>query len=95
MSILQTSGLQAGARTMLQTTARFLPEPVGSGVGFAGSLMGGMAGTQYVDISPSYQALIERQIQVQLEQQQVTFTSNIERSQHESRMAAVRNLRLG
>ncbi len=94
MSMLNTSGIGSGVRSMIEASARFLPEPVSSGVGFA-STFAGLGNTQYIDISPSYQALIERQIQVQLEQQQVTFTSNIERSQHESRMAAVRNLRLG
>lgn len=94
MSMISSSGVGASVRTLVQAGSRFLPEPFGTGVGFASSLAGA-GSTNYVDISPSYQALIERQMQVQLEQQQVTFTSNIERSQHESRMAAVRNLRLG
>ena len=92
MSLLNASSVGNAVKSMVQSTTRFLPEPIGSTAGFAGSLMGG---TQFIDISPSYQALIERQIQVQLEQQHVTFTSNIEKSQHESRMAAVRNIRVG
>lgn len=94
MSEINTSNLLSSIANVAQGTARFLPEPVSSTLGFASSMLGG-GGTQYVDVSPSYQALIDRQIQVQMEQQQVTFTSNIERSQHESRMAAVRNIRLG
>lgn len=81
-------------KSLGQATARMLPEPIASGVNFGSSLLQG-GGSQTVDISPNYQALIEKQIQIQLEQQQVSFTSNIERSQHESRMAAVRNLKLG
>lgn len=94
MSNMNLSKISSGLLSAVQSTAQFLPEPVASGVGFASRFME-LGDTQYIDISPSYQALIERQIQVQLEQQQVTFSSNIERSQHESRMAAVRNLRLG
>lgn len=82
-------------KSLGQATARFLPEPVASGVSFASSMLPSSSASQTVDISPNYQALIEKQIQIQLEQQQVSFTSNIERSQHESRMAAVRNLKLG
>lgn len=94
MSMINASNIVSSAKLMAQSTARFLPEPVSSTLGFAGNLLPG-GGTQYIDVSPSYQALIDRQIQVQLEQQQVTFTSNIEKSQHESRMAAVRNIRVG
>jgi hypothetical protein len=94
MSMLSASNVGSAMKSMIQTSSRFLPEPVASGVSFGGSLLGG-SNTQFIDISPSYQALIERQMQVQMEQQQVSFASNIERSQHESRMAAVRNLRLG
>lgn len=92
-----TPAVMSAIKSLGQATARYLPEPVASGVSFASSLLqGGVSGSsQTVDISANYQALIEKQIQVQLEQQQVSFTSNIERSQHESRMAAVRNLKLG
>ncbi len=85
--------IMSALKSLGQSTARFLPEPAASGVSFASSLLPGDS-SQTVDISANYQALIEKQIQVQLEQQQVSFTSNIERSQHESRMAAVRNLKL-
>ena len=89
-----TSAVMSTIKSVGQATARYLPEPISSGVSFASSLLPETS-SQTVDISANYQALIEKQIQVQLEQQQVSFTSNIERSQHESRMAAVRNLKLG
>jgi hypothetical protein len=88
------SSLVSGIKSLAQTTSSFLPEPLASGVSFASQLIPGQSG-QVIDISPSYQALIDQQIQVQLEQQHVTFTSNMEKSRHESRMAAVRNIRVG
>lgn len=75
------------------STARYLPEPLSSGASFLGSLSDAK-NSNTVDISPQYQELLEKQLQAQSELQQVTFTSNIERSQHESRMAAVRNIRV-
>jgi acyl transferase domain-containing protein len=78
---------------MAGRAARYLPEPVASGASFLGSLSEAKS-SNTVDISPQYQELLEKQIQAQSELQQVTFTSNIERSQHESRMAAVRNIRV-
>ena len=89
-NFLQTVGEAASA------TSRYLPEPVASGVDFAGQLLRGPSdGSSTIELSPTYQELINRQIQSQMELQQVTFLSNIERSQHETRMAAVRNIRVG
>lgn len=91
-----TQGFLSGAAQAVSNAAFYLPEPVAQGANFAGSLMraaGGSSSTT-VDISPQYQDLINKQIETQLELQQVTFISNIERSEHESRMAAVRNARV-
>lgn len=84
-----------GLKSLAQTTSSFLPQPLAGGVNFASQLVSSQTSNQVIDISPSYQALIDQQIQVQLEQQHVTFTSNMEKSRHESRMAAVRNIRVG
>lgn len=89
-----TQNVISAIKSLGQVTARYLPEPIGSGVSFASTLLPSSS-TQTIDVSAGYQALIEKQIQVQTEQQQVTFTSNIEKSQHESRMSAVRNLKIG
>lgn len=77
----------------LSAASRYLPEPAVRGIEAATSLVGG-GSSDPVSLSPSYQELINRQIETQLEMQQVTFISNIERSEHESRMAAVRNIRV-
>ena len=94
MAGIDSSSMMNGLKSAIQTTSSFLPQPLSSGVNFASQLLPGQS-SQVVDISPSYQALIDQQIQVQLEQQQVTFASNMEKSRHESRMAAVRNIRVG
>ena len=43
----------------------------------------------------SFSELIQAQIQSQMEMQTTSLVSNIERSKHESKMAAIRNIRLG
>jgi flagellar basal body rod protein FlgB len=73
--------------------ARYMPEPIAQTIGFADSLSGAKNGNT-VEISGEYKDLLERQLETQMELQQVTFSSNIERSQHEARMAAVRNIRV-
>ncbi|MCB0325337.1 MAG: hypothetical protein KDD69_17260 [Bdellovibrionales bacterium] len=83
-----------GAMQTVQNAVHYLPEPLAQGVDFAGSLLRS-DNTTTIEFSDSAQELINRQIEVQLELQQVTFVSNIERSEHEGRMAAVRNIRVG
>ena len=68
---------------------RYAPEPIAN---FASALTGNS--NNLVDVSPEYRNLIEQQIQTQAELQQVSLYSNLERSEHETRMAAVRNIRL-
>lgn len=43
----------------------------------------------------SFAELINAQLQAQIEMQTTTLVSNIERSKHESKMAAIRNIRVG
>ena len=88
-----TSQIGDALLKVAQKSARYLPEPIATGVKFASSL-DGVRDSNSVDISPEYRDLLERQLETQQELQQVTFTSNIERSQHEARMAAVRNIRV-
>ena len=75
--------------TVSSLVQRYAPEPVAN---FASALTG--SNSSQVDISPEYRNLIEQQIETQAELQQVSLYSNLERSQHETRMAAVRNIRL-
>jgi len=99
MEALKGAHLVAGAGKLL----RFIPEPktklgstfktildVGSGV-----FGGGMGGASTVGISQEYRDLLVYQMQVQDQMQRVSMTSNIEKSKHETQMAAVRNLRVG
>ena len=46
-------------------------------------------------INPKYLSLINKQIEMQEQMQLVSLTSNIEKSRHESKMAAIRNIRAG
>ena len=90
---LYENGIFRGVVQTAENAARYLPEPIASGVEFAASLA--RAGSDStIDISPAYQDLINKQIETQMELQQVSFISNIERSEHETRMAAVRNVRV-
>ena len=79
----------AAVNTASSLIQRYAPEPVAN---FASALTGN--NTNLVDISPEYRDLIQQQVQTQAELQQVSLYSNLERSQHETRMAAVRNIRL-
>lgn len=79
---------------MARSASQYMPEPVASGVEFLGSLQNAQ-NTNEIGISSEYRELLDKQLETQQEMQQVTFTSNIEKSQHESRMAAVRNIRVG
>ena len=79
----------AAVNTVSSLVQRYAPEPVAN---FASALSGNS--TNLVDISPEYRNLLEQQAQTQAELQQVSLYSNLERSEHETRMAAVRNIRL-
>lgn len=87
MSISEVTGSIVNA--VIGGAARYAPEPISS---FASQLTNSK---NQLDIAPEYRELLEKQLQSQSELQQVTLYSNIERSQHESRMAAVRNIRVG
>jgi len=78
---------------------RFLPQPkAGRELNFrrvvdgVRSAITGSSETT-VKIDPEYEALINKQIEVQQQMQIVSFTSNIEKARHESQMAAIRNIR--
>ena len=81
--------------------SRFLPEPRSrGGINFGGvlksvgSAIGSMA-PGLDGINPVFIELINKQIQTQYEMQVVSFESNIEKSKHETQMAAIRNIRVG
>lgn len=79
--------------------SKYLPEPRSSGFSRTlqsiGGSLGGLAGSLAGGMDPTYAALISEQIKVQQQMQLVSFQSNIEKSKHETQMAAVRNIRVG
>ena len=109
MEIMSENGIRpetlTGLARLQESGATYLPEPslqVGglfrdalkvaansvSGGGVVGSLSEVINGS-------SFEELIDKQIQVQLELQATSMVSNVERAKHESRMAAIRNVRIG
>lgn len=80
---------------------RFIPEPKSRlAPSFSGILNGvrslmGSAASSALGINPDYQDLLNKQIEVQTQMQLVTLESNLEKSRHETQMAAVRNVRVG
>lgn len=78
---------------------RFVPEPksrVASAFsGVMRSVGQTISGGSSVSLDPSYQALLEKQIELQEQMQRISMESNIEKTRHESKMSAVRNFRAG
>ena len=88
------SGLAGAAATV----SRFIPEPQSRVANLFSGVMRAVAGTVVPGasgINPEYQDLISKQIEVQEQMQLVSLVSNVEKSKHETQMAAVRNLRAG
>ena len=94
-NVLNTQSIVNTALTAAQEAARYLPEPIASGVDFATSFARARGNEMTVKLDPTYEKLINRQIEAQEQMQQASFLSNIERSKHEIAMAPIRNIRLG
>lgn len=89
------------------TIQEYLPEPSTTGMGAfqdvlqtasgytsgALSTISGGAITA-VDIG-GFQQLLSMQMQAQMEMQQVSLLSNVEKSRHETKMTPIRNIRVG
>ena len=60
-----------------------------AGNALTGGALGGLSGVG------DFQDLISKQVEVQKEMQKTSMTSNIEKSKHETKMAPIRNLRVG
>ena len=81
---------------------RYLPEPESGVRGFFGSVLQTLGGAAADIAEPSlagidskYIPFIEAQIHAQEQLQLVSLYSNIEKSRHETQMAAIRNVRVG
>ena len=78
--------------------ARFQPEPrnrLGLDFGSVLSSVVGAASSTLTGVDPGYVALLNKQIETQQQMQLVSMESNIEKSKHETQMAAIRNVRVG
>ncbi len=80
--------------------SQFLPTPK-SRKGIFSAVMNGVKSlvstgvSAFSGVNPEYADLINKQIEVQTQMQLVSLYSNIEKSKHETQMAAVRNIRAG
>ena len=84
-----------------QGIAQYLPEPATQGVNIFNDLMsavsniaGGEVGGVPSMLGGDFLDLLKLQIQTQIELQSVSMVSNVEKSKHESKMAAIRNIRV-
>ncbi len=87
--------------TLTGAAARYLPEPATKGVGLfrdllrvAGQFGNTVVGGVDAAASGDFADLIGVQIEIQKELQTTTMVSNIEKSRHESKMSAIRNIRV-
>ncbi len=93
------SGFQVGGSQML----RYAPEPkssLGGWVRAAANTVSSVASAAFTggylpDPTSDLTALLQQQIEIQLQMQLWTARSNIARSEHEIQMAPVRNMRVG
>jgi len=81
--------------------ARYLPEPASTGMGLFKDVMnavrgaaGGFIGGVPTSSTGDFADLIALQIEAQEKMQTTTMLSNIEKSKHESKMSALRNIRV-
>lgn len=90
-----------GAVSPDSPAVRYTPEPDGFGaklgqiVGGVGSAAAAVAGGALGGLDPTNQLLIAEQMRAQKEMMMVSLISNISKSEHETEMAAVRNVRVG
>ena len=95
-SIPILDGLKIASSPLL----RFAPEPR-SGIDFQSLLkaVSALAGTVIAPaaggLNGDYQELLQEQLEVQRQMFLMTLYSNLEKSRHETQMAAVRNVRVG
>lgn len=80
-----------------QSLKRFVPEPrsrLASTFGAVARAATAVATNETThNIAPEYEELLNKQMEFQGQMQVVSLTSNAEKSKHEARMAAIRNVR--
>lgn len=81
--------------------SRFLPEPQSRLSSIFSSILqsvGGIAKSAtglFTGVDSGYVELLNKQIETQQQMQVVSMESNVEKSKHETQMAAIRNVRVG
>jgi hypothetical protein len=82
-------------------TAKYLPEPAVTGSGLfndvlnvVSSLGSTAIGGVPAVVNGDFASLLNAQLEASREMQSVSMVSNIEKSKHESKMAAIRNIRV-
>ena len=98
-----SSSVGAGSGSYVDTLGlgRFMPEPRSRVANVFRAVLNGAstvlsgAASAAPQIDPGYQELINKQIEIQQQMQYVSMESNIEKSRHETQMAAIRNVRVG
>ena len=91
----------ASASSQTGNLSAYYPEPSSTGMGVFQDVLSvvktaaqGIGGVP-LEATGGFAELIQAQIQAQIEMQTTSMVSNIERSKHESKMAAIRNIRMG
>ena len=80
---------------------RFAPQPAASGIDFGAvlkavsSVAAGALGLESAGLNSDYRILLQEQLEVQRQMFLMSLYSNLEKSKHETQMAAVRNIRVG
>ena len=96
------NGIISSSINIASQASKYLPEPATTGIGMFNDILNSaksLAQTStrainQVSISPEYKELLERQMQAQHELQTISMSSNIEKANHEAKMAAIRNIRV-
>ena len=91
-----------GAWISSGTLGRFIPEPKSNLRGVFGNVLKGVVsaassvvGVSGAGIDSQYTSLLEQQMYMQEQMMKVSLVSNTLKAQHETEMAAVRNIRAG
>lgn len=91
---------QGGAQIVSQGLGRFIPEPKNGVAAPFKAMLSSVAtsvsgSTVFPGVDTQYADLLNKQMEMQQQMQLVSMFSNIEKSRHETQMAAVRNIRAG
>ncbi|MBX7143313.1 MAG: hypothetical protein K1X79_02570 [Oligoflexia bacterium] len=95
------NGNDAAATISSLGYSRFLPEPTSRLSSVFSSILQGITGAAksasglFSGIDSGYVELLNKQIESQQQMQLVSMESNVEKSKHETQMAAIRNVRVG